>query len=341
MLYEDKTQTKDLITVDDIKVTPMNEMSYQGAIQSKNKYVTAMQVMKPRNLNKVISKCVEEASIAGEEFIYSWRQGGSIIEGLTIGAALSIVRNFGNSMVEVEVEEKDKAYIFTAYFCDLETGFNISRSYRQNKASPKSKSGKDIYEGERGTDIIFQIGQSKAIRNVVLNAVPRWLASKVLEEAKNNAMATINNMGEVKARELLLNKIETLQIDKSKVENNFGKSKSWDKVKLVQLSAALKSIENGYEEEETLFPDTQTMKVTEQKPTNNTTNKRARDMKLNQEILACVQGDYKQGCSLLERYYGRKFKLNSSFSSQLSEEEIESLDGKVATILQETEQAVA
>lgn len=341
MLYEEKTKTKDLITVDDIKVTPSHEMNYQGAMQTKNKYVTAMQVMKPRNLNKVISKCVEEASIAGEEFIYSWRQGGSIIEGLTIGAALSIVRNFGNSMVDVEVEEKDKAYIFTAYFCDLETGFNISRSYRQNKASPKSKNGKDIYEGERGTDIIFQIGQSKAIRNVVLNAIPRWLSTKVLEEAKNNAMATINNMGEVKARELLLNKIEALKIDKTKVENNFGKSKSWDKVKLVQLSAALKSIENGYEEEETLFPNIQTLKTTEQQTIATATSKRARDMKLNQEILACVQGDYKQGCTLLEKHYGRKFKLNSSFASQLSEEERENLEGKVEITLQETEQVAA
>lgn len=144
MLYNDnKTSDIQLISPDDIKVSPLNNSdSY-----IRNNYITAMQVIKARNLNLVISKCVEEASIAGDEFIYSWKQGEKIIEGLTVGAALSIVRNFGNSMIDVEVQESDKAYIFKAYFCDLETGFNISRSFRQSKQSPKNKYGKDIYDG--------------------------------------------------------------------------------------------------------------------------------------------------------------------------------------------------
>lgn len=354
MLYEQENNSskQTLMKAEETNISPMqaNTSNFSGgAIQTKNRYVTAMQVIKPRNLNKVISKCVEEASIAGEEFIYSWKQGGSIIEGLTIGAALSIVRNFGNSMVDVEVEEKDKAYIFTAYFCDLETGFNLSRSFRQNKASPKTKYGKDIYEGDRGTDIIFQIGQSKAIRNVVLNAIPRWLASKVLEEAKNNAMATINNMGEVKARELLLKKIENLKIDLAKVENVFGKPKSWDKVKLVQLSSALKSIENGYEDEDTLFPSIQKQdnkpQLTEQEKEQllgitdapkalDPATKRAKMMQINQEILEVADGSHNKGAELLSLVFGRKFKLNTSFSSQLSKEETEKIDGNFASLVE-------
>jgi hypothetical protein len=306
-----------------------------------------MQVIKPRNLNRVISKCVEEASIAGEEFLYSWKQGGSIIEGLTIGAALSIVRNFGNSFVDVEIEERETAYIFTAYFCDLETGFNLSRSFRQNKASPKTKQGKDIYEGERGTDIIFQIGQSKAIRNVILNAVPRWLATKVLDEAKNNAMATINNMGEVKARDLILKKITNLKVDIARVEAIYGKAKSWDKIKLVQLSSALRSLENGYEDEETLFPIIHTLNsipteshpitdkpepfiITESQEEDdkpNPTQTRTTILRVNQEILNAVNGDFKTGAEILEKMFNRKFKLNASFASQLTPDEINTIDG--------------
>jgi len=358
MLYEEEQTGKDLkkFSADDISVTPLstNNANFSGgAMQTKNRYVTAMQVLKPRNLNKVISKCVEEARIAGEEFIYSWKQGGSIIEGLTIGAALSIVRNFGNSMVDVEVEENEKAYIFTAYFCDLETGFNISRSFRQNKQSPKNKYGKDIYEGNRGEDIIFQIGQSKAIRNVIMNAVPKWLASKVLEEAKNNAMATINNMGEVKARELLLRKIDNLKIELPKVENIFGKAKSWDKIKLVQLSSALKSIENGYEDEDTLFPPLPTTQQTKpyltqnekdqlinitstkisEDQTSNAGKRRAKLLRINQEVLEVAGGSHKKGAELLGAVLNKKFKLNSSFSSQLSDEEMELIDGKFATLV--------
>lgn len=348
MLLESNTKGE-LIVPDDPSLNPYNNPNYSnGAMQTKNRYVTAMQVIKPRNLNRVISKCVEEASIAGEEFIYSWKQGGSIIEGLTIGAALSIVRNFGNSFVDVEIEERESAYIFTAYFCDLETGFNLSRSFRQNKASPKTKQGKDIYEGERGTDIIFQIGQSKAIRNVILNAVPRWLATKVLEEAKNNAMATINNMGEVKARELILKKITNLKVDLPRIEAIYGKAKSWDKVKLVQLSSALRSLENGYEDEETLFPITHNINTvpTESHPTTDKpapftitesqdeeddkpdpTQTRTTILRVNQEILNAVNGDFKTGAEILERMFNRKFKLNASFASQLTEEELNGIDG--------------
>lgn len=344
------TNTKgELIVPDDLSLNPYNNPNYSsGAIQTKNRYVTAMQVIKPRNLNRVISKCVEEASIAGEEFLYSWKQGGSIIEGLTIGAALSIVRNFGNSFVDVEIEERESAYIFTAYFCDLETGFNLSRSFRQNKASPKTKQGKDIYEGERGTDIIFQIGQSKAIRNVILNAVPRWLATKVLDEAKNNAMATINNMGEVKARELILKKITNLKVDLTRIEAIYGKAKSWDKIKLVQLSSALRSLENGYEDEETLFPmiHTSNSVAAESQPTtekpesftitevqdeedskSDSIQTRTTILRVNQEILNAVNGDFKTGAEILEKMFSRKFKMNASFASQLTPDEIDTIDG--------------
>jgi hypothetical protein len=347
MLLESNTKGE-LIVPDDLSLNPYNNPNYSnGAIQTKNRYVTAMQVIKPRNLNRVISKCVEEASIAGEEFLYSWKQGGSIIEGLTIGAALSIVRNFGNSFVDVEIEERETAYIFTAYFCDLETGFNLSRSFRQNKASPKTKQGKDIYEGEKGIDIIFQIGQSKAIRNVILNAVPRWLATKVLDEAKNNAMATINNMGEVKARDLILKKITNLKVDLSRIEAIYGKAKSWDKIKLVQLSSALRSLENGYEDEDTLFPIIHTLTtasesnsttdkiepfaITEAEDENNSkpdpTQTRTTILRVNQEILNAVNGDFKTGAEILEKMFSRKFKLNASFASQLTPDEINTIDG--------------
>ncbi len=352
----DKDLSLQPYTVEEL-TTSNNPNFTGGAIQTKNRYVTAMQVIKPRNLNRVISKCVEEASIAGEEFLYSWKQGGSIIEGLTIGAALSIVRNFGNSFVDVDMQEQENAYIFTAYFCDLETGFNLSRSFRQNKASPKTKYGKDIYEGERGSDIIFQIGQSKAIRNVILNAVPRWLATKVLEEAKNNAMATINNMGEVKAKELLLKKISALKLDLTRIENLYGKSKAWDKVKLVQLSSALRSLENGYEDEDTLFPqikdathnqpiqitntEREPIAVIENDTATTLANNRTRQYRINQEILKAVEGDFKLGASVLEKMFERKFKLNSSFASQLDPHELDNIEGIFLQKMQELHLEVA
>jgi hypothetical protein len=182
---------------------------------------------------------------------------------------------------------------------------------------------------------------------VVLNAVPRWLATKVLEEAKNNAMATINNMGEVKARELILRKIGNLKVELERVEHIYGKSKSWDKVKLVQLSSALKSLENGYEDEDTLFPLTKTsstpveivtphekdelFKITESSEDDSTKTNggtiRAKTLRINQEILNAVDGDFKSGAEILEKMFSRKFKMNASFASQLTADEIDTIDG--------------
>lgn len=232
----------------------MNQMP--NMVQSGTAYSTAMQVIKERNLQKVTNKCLTEAAIAGDNFYYSWSQSGKIIEGLTIGAALAIVRNFGNCSVDVKIEETPSAYIFHGIFVDLETGFNMSRPFRQNKQSPKSKSGKDIYTGERGKDIIFQIGASKAIRNVVLNACPNWLTQKVIEKAKENVFSTISKLGPVKALEMITKKASNLDVDLEQIERHYGKSKHWDNEKFVMVSSALKSIEDGYETVESIFQGT-------------------------------------------------------------------------------------
>ena len=228
------------------EVMDNQQMSGGGMIQSRTAYTTAMTVIRPRNLNVVVDRCMQEAAIAGDEFYYAWKQGGSMIEGLTIGAAMSIARNLGNCAIPVTVEETKDTYIFTATFIDLETGFNLQRGFRQNKKSPKNKSGKDIYEGERGADIVFQIGQSKAIRNVVTSSIPKWLQNKVMAKAKENVVGKIEQMGKPKATEFVLKKAAALAIPTEILEASFGKQAGWDTIKLVGISGALRGIEDGF-----------------------------------------------------------------------------------------------
>ena len=225
-----------------------------GMLRTQTQYSTAVQVIRPRNLQLVERKCLEEAAIAGDSFYYSWMQGGEPIEGLTIGAALAMARNFGNCVVECRIEEQAGSYIFYGAFIDLETGFNLVRPFRQNKQSPKKKDGSDTYKGERGNDIIFQIGASKAIRNAAFNAMPRWLAEKVMETAKENVIEKIKGMGIEKAKGMITKKAAALGIDISRIEKTYGKEASWDIEKIVQLSSALRAIEDGVEKAETIFP---------------------------------------------------------------------------------------
>jgi len=226
----------------------------QPLMQTKTRYSTAVSVVRPRSLRDVERRCIEEASIAGSDFYYSWAQGGETISGLSVSAAQAMARNFGNCVVESTVAETPSAYIFSAAFIDLETGFNISRDFRQNKKSPKSKSGKDIYTGDRGADIIFQIGQSKAIRNVILNAMPSWLVSKVHQKAKENISEKITRMGVKDATARILKKADSLRIPLANIEYHYGRSSSWDVETLIKISSGIRAIENGYDDISSVFP---------------------------------------------------------------------------------------
>ena len=159
--------------------------------QARAGFVTAVTVQKPRERMKVLRACEEEAAIAGDEFFYAWtvtnKDGKkSLIEGPSVNLALTAVRNWGNSGVMVNVDETHDTYIFTATFVDLETGFNLQRTFRQRKTK---KIGK--YDQDRAEDIIFQIGQSKAIRNVIVNALPSWLVSSMMNKSKENIIKKI------------------------------------------------------------------------------------------------------------------------------------------------------
>lgn len=212
--------------------------------QVKSNYSSAIQIQKPRNLNKVILSCEAEAGYAGLEFYYAWMQGKQIVEGLSVNAALAIARNWGNCAMDVKVEETPSSYIFNAAFIDLETGFNLVRPFRQNKQSPKTKKGTDIYKGDRGKDVIFQIGASKATRNVILNAIPSWLSSKVLNKAKSSVKAKIEKMGVPAATSRVLKKIQSLNVPLWNIESTYGKKNTWDINKLALLMGTLKAIEN-------------------------------------------------------------------------------------------------
>ena len=144
-------------------------------------YATAIAVQKPRRLSDVQRRLLEEADLAGEEFYYGWGAGKDRIEGASVKLALAAARCWGNCAVELQpVQETPDAWIFTAAFVDLETGFTLSRQFRQSKKWQVY--GK--HDEARKEDIRFQIGQSKAIRNVVLNAVSASLTTKAREQAK-------------------------------------------------------------------------------------------------------------------------------------------------------------
>ena len=220
----------------------------------QTEFVSAVAVQKPRDKRKALADCLEEAAIAGDEFYYSWtvksKTGPQLVEGLSVNAALTAARNWGNCAIPVSIEEGSNSYIFTATFVDMETGFNLQRTYRQRK---KPNIGmKDV---ERAEDITFQIGQSKAIRNVILNALPSWLMSKMLEKAKENVIEKIMKMGIAVAKEKTISFFAKYGITVDRIEKKMAKKNEfWSAEDLAVLQGAMNMLIAGQESAESLFP---------------------------------------------------------------------------------------
>ena len=158
--------------------------------QVRTGYTTAVAVQKPRDLRALTKRVEQEAELCGEDFFYSWtvksKDGPKIVEGVSIEGAMILVRNFGNAAAESRVaEEGPMHWLLDAAFIDLETGFTLSRQFRQRKSESHQRKQSD--DGDRQLDIAFQIGQSKAQRNVIVRAMPEWLVRRAMQKAKEAA----------------------------------------------------------------------------------------------------------------------------------------------------------
>lgn len=229
--------------------------------KTQTQFTTAVAIQKPRDRKNVIRLCEEEAAIAADEFFYSWtvkgNKGNQLVEGLSVSASLAAARNWGNCAIPCEVEDTEDAYIFTATFLDMETGFNLQRVFRQRK---KINIGmKDV---DRAEDITFQIGQSKALRNVILNALPSWLLSKMLVKAKEDVISKILKMGLDVARKKTVDFFSRYSVTPERIEAKIGKK--IDKLAaedLAILQGAMNTLLNGQESAESLFPSSPTNEV--------------------------------------------------------------------------------
>lgn len=166
------------------------EMVAGGATmqQMQTQHATAMSVQQPRALRQVQKNIMVEAGLAGELFYYGWGAGKNKIEGPSVKMAIALARCWGNCAIDMlPMQDAGDSWIMTAAFVDLETGFTCNRQFRQAKNSIVH--GK--HDDARKDDIRFQIGQSKAQRNVILNALPEWLISEAMKEAKRGVLQSI------------------------------------------------------------------------------------------------------------------------------------------------------
>jgi hypothetical protein len=244
-------------------------VSKETEIQVFGALITAQRVAVPRDEKKIMMRLREKAAINGDRYFYSWeakqKKGGKgLIEGPTIKAANLVARLFGNCAVDVRSMPYDATHDITyARFADIETGFSTVRAFKQRRNQDMGMSDK-----ERAEDIAFQIGQSKAIRNVISNALDDF-CQELVDQAKTALVDWLTN--DTKNVEKAWNKIGAIQeqhgITDKQIEDLIGRPNSeWLPRHLAKVLVAMRSIENGDATVKDIFGDAPTIKTDEKKP---------------------------------------------------------------------------
>lgn len=225
--------------------------------QVKGRYAGAIAVQQPRDIVKIESAVLAEADLLGTDAFYAWGAGKNHIEGPSKHLAMTLARCWGNCAVELgPVQETTDAWIFTASYLDLETGFTLDRQFRQAKGW--TVHGK--FDEERKEDMRFQIGQSKAVRNLILNSLPQWLITRAMDKAKGGVRETIaariGKHGIEKVQEQAITKCNTLGVLPDRVLNAFGRHAmtALTLEDLVILAGNIRALETGSDTREAMFP---------------------------------------------------------------------------------------
>ena len=104
---------------------------------------------------------------------------------------------------------------------DLETGYSLTRPLQQRKSQTTMRG-----DAGRSEDIAYQIGTSKAIRNVTTNALDTF-TTFAWQEAKASIIEQVGkHLEKYKAR--VAQRLEELEVDLSRVEHVRGRPlKDW------------------------------------------------------------------------------------------------------------------
>lgn len=148
-------------------------------------HIGAMSVAVRRDEAELLQRLKAGAAAAGSDWYYRYpvqnrkQNRTDWIEGPTIKLANELSRLYKNNEIDVRVQDFGDNWLIYARFIDLENGYSLTRPFQQRKSA--SKLGGD--DDARRLDIALAIGTSKAIRNVIVNALQTF-ADFAFEEAR-------------------------------------------------------------------------------------------------------------------------------------------------------------
>lgn len=214
----------------------------------------AIKVAVHRDEARVFQRLKASAAYAGTDFFYRFpvknrrENRTDWIEGPSITLANELVRIYGNCETDVRVVDNGESWTFYARFIDLESGFSMTRPFQQRKSGGKIGGSDD----DRRLDIAFQIGTSKAIRNVVVNSL-QIFADYAFHEARNALVERIGKDLEGYRQRTATKLANMVALDR--VEAVVGRPvKDWLAPDIARIIAMATSVADGMSSLDDTFP---------------------------------------------------------------------------------------
>lgn len=214
----------------------------------------AIDVKVKRDLNQVMLDIRKIASAAGTDFYYSWtttNKDGTkgVVEGPSVKCANAISRIYGNCVVQVRPQDIGTHWILHARFIDLQTGYVYERPFQQRKG--QNVGGK--MDKDRAADIVFQIGVSKAARNVVCNALSEF-TDYAVDIAKEKMVETIGKrLPAYKAK--VEERLGEMQVELKRAEAVRGKPlASWTAYDVAKTISEIQTVSDGMAHPDDVWP---------------------------------------------------------------------------------------
>jgi hypothetical protein len=215
----------------------------------------AQQLAVYRDEKRVLARLKERAAAAGEKFYYRWpvknRKKGTTdwVEGPSVKCTNAAVIAAGNCRAYVaHVADLGTHWRFSAVFIDFENGAELGRSFIQRKSG-----GTMGDDPERKLDIAYQIGESKALRNVIANALENYV-DFAMDEAKASMVDRIGASLD-RYRKQVPARIAEWNIDIARVEAVVGRvAKDWLAPDIARVIAIMNAIGDGMATVDESFP---------------------------------------------------------------------------------------
>jgi hypothetical protein len=220
--------------------------------------VGAQQVAVKRNERDILAALKTAAAAAGEEWYYRWpvtnrrTKKTDWVEGGSIKLANEVARRYGNNEIETRVVDLGDSWLIYARFTDYETGYSLTRPFQQRKSQRVMGERASAEDADRARDIAFQIGVSKAIRNVTLNALQSF-CDFAFEEAMNSLVEKIGK-NLPSWREKTIDRTAA-RVDIKRAEAVIGRPASeWLAPDVARVIAMMKAVQDGMASLDETFP---------------------------------------------------------------------------------------